>query len=279
VPDVRELLTKPEFPRSNGYDPDWVLDGWMGPNPLWLAEWLTQELPLESGDRVLDLGCGKALTSVFLAREFDVRVHAVDLWVSADDNWKRVVAAGAQDRVMAVHAEAHALPFGAGCFDAVVSVDAWQYFGTDVMYLQYLTRFVKPGGLIGIVVPGLAKPFPGGVAPEHLTRPQAHGKPFWEDECACFLPADWWRRHFEQTGFVDVLTADLQPDGWRHWRDMEVAAEQADASPFPSDAEALEADAGEYIGFVRVVARVRGEPAANYYDGALLDKVRGEAGD
>jgi hypothetical protein len=143
------------------------------------------------------------------------------------------------------------------------------------MYLHYLSRLVRPGGLVGIVVPGLVQPFPGGVVPEHLARPQSNGKAFWEDGCACFRTAAFWRELFEQSGRVDVLTADLQPDGWRRWRDMEVAAEQAGASPFPSDAEALEADGGEYIGFVRVVARVRGEPGVNLYDGALLDRVVG----
>ncbi len=28
---VRELLHRPEFPRSSQYDPDWILDGQMGP--------------------------------------------------------------------------------------------------------------------------------------------------------------------------------------------------------------------------------------------------------
>jgi ubiquinone/menaquinone biosynthesis C-methylase UbiE len=48
----------------------------MGPHPLWLAEWLTGAMRLEPGMRVLDLGCGTALTTVFLAREFGVHVTA-----------------------------------------------------------------------------------------------------------------------------------------------------------------------------------------------------------
>ena len=30
--------------------------------------------------------------------------------------------------------EAHALPFASAFFDAIVSVDAYQYFGTDILY-------------------------------------------------------------------------------------------------------------------------------------------------
>ena len=123
--------------------------------PCWLLEWLCERLPLTPGMRVLDLGCGKAMTSVFLAKEFDARVYAVDLWMDPDHNWRRVVEAGVGDRVCPMRAEAHALPFAAGFFDAIVSIDAFQYFGTDVLYLDYLARFLRPGGLLGVVVPGL----------------------------------------------------------------------------------------------------------------------------
>ena len=53
----------------------------MGPNVLWLTEALTQVLPLEPGMRVLDLGCGAAISSIFLARELGVQVWAADLWI------------------------------------------------------------------------------------------------------------------------------------------------------------------------------------------------------
>jgi cyclopropane fatty-acyl-phospholipid synthase-like methyltransferase len=53
----------------------------MGPNALWLMEHLAERLDLQPGQRVLDLGCGTAITSIFLAREYDVRVHAADLWI------------------------------------------------------------------------------------------------------------------------------------------------------------------------------------------------------
>ena len=33
--------------------------------------------------KILDLGCGKGLTSIFLAKEFGVQVYATDLWITA----------------------------------------------------------------------------------------------------------------------------------------------------------------------------------------------------
>lgn len=84
--DVIERLKLGHYARSLRYDPAWVLANQMGPNPLWLMEALTNVLALNQGARVLDLGAGTALTSIFLAKEFDVSVVAADLWIDPSDN-------------------------------------------------------------------------------------------------------------------------------------------------------------------------------------------------
>ena len=55
-----------------------------------------------------------------------------------------------QDKVFPIYAEAHALPYAEGFFDAALSMDAYHYFGTDDLYLGYYSQFVKEGGQIGI---------------------------------------------------------------------------------------------------------------------------------
>jgi ubiquinone/menaquinone biosynthesis C-methylase UbiE len=277
--NVAELLSRAEFPRSGRYDPDWIIDGQMGPNALWLAEWLSTAVELRPDMRVLDLGCGKAITSVFWAREFDLHVYAADLWTSVDDNWRRVKAAGEQHRVTPIHAEAHALPFGAGYFDAIVSVDAYQYFGTDVLYLHYLSRFLRPGGSLGLVVPGLMQPLPEAGVPAHLAEPQRNGKVFWEEECICFQTAQWWKSLAAQCSRVEVTHADTLENGWQHWRDFERAVELSGKGLFPSDAEALDQDAGRYLGFVRLVARRTDADGMNLYDPVLGARVEAQARD
>ena len=273
---MKQLLSRPEFPRCDGYDPEWVIRGSMGPHPLWLAEWLLQSLDTVPGMRVLDLGCGKAITSVFWARELDAQVYAADLWTSVDDNWQRIQDAGESERVAPVQVEAHALPFAAGFFDAILSVDAYHYFGTDLLYLHYLSRFLRPGGVLGVVMPGLMRPLVDGRPPAHLTQPQANGKVFWEDECVSLRTLAWWQEVFRQCPRVELFQADCLADGWRLWRDFDLFVERSGHAIFPSDAEALERDGGRYLGFLRLLAR-RGEDAGfNLYDPALLAKV--EAG-
>jgi cyclopropane fatty-acyl-phospholipid synthase-like methyltransferase len=103
------------FPRSSAYNPEWItasISG--GANSLWLAEWLASALDLRPGMRVLDLGCGRAASSIFLHREFGVQVWATDLWFNAAENFQRIRDAEVEDAVFPIHADARALPFRHG---------------------------------------------------------------------------------------------------------------------------------------------------------------------
>jgi ubiquinone/menaquinone biosynthesis C-methylase UbiE len=241
-------LVSSRFPRSSHYDPAWIMSSVSGgAHSLWLTEWLTGEMPLRSGMRVLDLGCGRGASSVFLHKEFGVQVWATDLWFSVDERLQRIRDAGAGDAVFPVHADARALPFAAGFFDAVISIDSFVYYGTDDLYLNYLTRFVKPGAPIGIAGAGLVQEFDGPV-PQHLSA-------WWEPSMACLHSASWWRHHWERSGVVEVSNTDTMPDGWQRWLDWQRAA-APDNHP---EIEAVTADAGRHLGYVRAIAHRRAD--------------------
>jgi cyclopropane fatty-acyl-phospholipid synthase-like methyltransferase len=195
--------------------------------------------------RVLDLGCGRALSSIFLRREFGVQVWATDLWFGATENLLRVRDAGVEDGVFPIHADARSLPFAAEFFDAVVSIDSFIYYGTDDLYLSTLARFVKPGGRVGIAGAGLTREIDGPL-PDHL-------RDWWTPDLWCLHSAAWWRRHWDRTGILAVEVADDLPDGWRLWRDWH----RAIAPDNTAEIQALEADGGQYLGYVRVVGQRR----------------------
>jgi cyclopropane fatty-acyl-phospholipid synthase-like methyltransferase len=205
-------LVSERFPRSSKYHPEWVVASASGgANSLWLVEWLTTAMNLRPGMKVLDLGCGRASTSIFLRREFGVQVWATDLWFSASENIQRIRDAGVEDGVFPIHADARSLPFAAEFFDAIVSIDSFFYYGTDDLYLNYLARFVKPGCPVGIAGAGLMQEVEGSV-PEHLRE-------WWTRDVWCLHSAAWWRRHWERTGIIDIEVADAMADGWRRWLD------------------------------------------------------------
>ena len=236
------------FPRSSKYHPEWVkASASGGANSLWLTEWLAPALDLQPGMRVLDLGCGRAASSIYLHREYGVQVWATDLWFSCSENRERIRDAGAEGAVFPVHADARTLPFATDFFDVIVSIDSFPYYGTDDLYLGYLARFVKPGGAVGIAGSGLMQELEGAV-PEHLRE-------WWEPGLWCLHSAPWWRRHWERTGIMALELADTMSDGWQVWLDWlrTICPENH------TELKAVEADRGRYLGYVRVVGRRRVE--------------------
>lgn len=239
-----ERLIAERFPRSAKYHPEWVLAGVSGAaNALWMTEWLASAMELRPGMRVLDLGCGRAVSSIFLRREFGASVWATDLWFDASENLRRIQDAGVEDGVFPIHADARSLPFAAEFFDAVVCIDCFPYFGTDDLYLDYLARFVKPGGQVGIAGAGLMREVEG-LPPEHLRE-------WWTQDLWCLHSVAWWRRHWERTGIMRVEVDDTMPEGWKLWLDWH----RVIAPDNHQEIKALEADRGNYLGYVRLVGR------------------------
>jgi hypothetical protein len=145
------------------------------------------------------------------------------------------------------------LPFAGDFFDAIVCLDAFPYFGTDGLYLNYLAHFVKVGGQIGIAGAGLVRELEGSV-PDHLRQ-------FWTQDFWAFHSVDWWRRHWQRTGIVDVEVADTMPDGWLLWLEWQRAVSPDNTT----EIKTLEADAGRYLCYVRMVGRRRGDAKLEEY--------------
>jgi cyclopropane fatty-acyl-phospholipid synthase-like methyltransferase len=249
-----QRLLSDRFPRSSQYDPEWVLaNASGGANALWLTEWLTTALDLQPGIRVLDLGCGRASSSIFLRREFGVQVWATDLWYSASENIQRIRDAGVDDGVFPLHSDARALPFAPNFFDAIIFIDSFYYFATDDLYLNYVAQFVKPGGVLAIVGVGLLQEFDGTV-PEHLRE-------FWTQDLWAIHSVAWWRRHWERTGIVQIDVADTMPDGARFWLEWQKAVAPDNAT----EIKTLETDGGRYLGYMRLVARRREDAKLEEY--------------
>jgi cyclopropane fatty-acyl-phospholipid synthase-like methyltransferase len=240
------------FARSAAYATEWAQENAFGSNVLWLTEWLCEKLALNPGMRVLDLGCGRAKSSIFIAREFGVQVWATDLWISSSENWHRIRDAGLQEQVFPIHADARSLPFAEEFFDAVIAIDSYQYYGTDDLFLNYLLQFVKPNARLGIASIGTTQEF-NGPPPVNLQR-------FWTADCWCLHSADWWRKLWSRTDFVDIECADTMPEGWKLFLDWE---QSLGAPEWYLDA--IRSDEGQNLGYVRMVASRRQDAKLQKY--------------
>jgi SAM-dependent methyltransferase len=247
MPNDFELLNRPDrYPRSSKYEPGWILSLDMGPHPLWQLEDLLTDLDLQPGSKVLDLGCGKGATSVFLANECDVDVVAFDLWIPEDELRRNIVDAGAGDRVTVVRGSALDLPFADDEFDAVISVDSYEYFGTDVHFLPALLRVIKPSGRLGVSTPALR------VDP-YLVEPPAYVTEVVGWEAACWHAPSWWATHWQLSGLVEDIQSRLQEGGREDWLLWSQALGDQDAAT----RRMLLADEDGQIGFALITATKR----------------------
>ena len=189
----------------------------MGPNSFRLLEELLRRNPFDTCfDRTLDLGCGMALTSVFLANETPAKsVYAFDLWVDATENLKRIRDLSLEDRIVPIHGDALDMPFAQNWFDAIVSVDSYHYFGCkEGVFAGRILPFVHRGGSILIAVPGLREEPRGEM--RALFETWAEG-----DDALCFRTVSWWKEMLEkecgnQCDF-SVLEAECCDEAWEDW--------------------------------------------------------------
>jgi SAM-dependent methyltransferase len=237
-----------DFPRASTYNADWLLSLDMGPNPLWLLEDLLRDVLVRPGAKVLDLGSGRGATSVFLALELEAEVWAVDLWTPQEVAQAVFAEAGVQDSVHAVNADTRSLPFDENKFDAIISVDAWEYFGTYDRFLPGLLRVLKPGGQVGVATPSMKQDVRNlGETPSHINS--AVG---WE-ALAWHSPARW-AQQWKLTGLVENVTARLQHGGCEDWLRWSKALQVGGRGGDEAVIRMLEEDAGRLLSFVLISA-------------------------
>lgn len=172
----------------------------MGPNSLRLLDEMLDMCPLEytADNNVLDLGCGSGLTSLYLTVETGAKVYAADLWVPEADNRRRIEEWGGQEKIIPVQADANDLHFDREMFDAVVSVDSYQYFGgSEGFFEQKILPFIKPGGAALICVPGIKEKYVG--------RGEALLKPWLGDEAGLFRSAEEWKKLIGKSRDVEEI--------------------------------------------------------------------------
>ena len=231
-----------KYIRSQKYDV-WM-DKIMGPNPMKLTEELMEGNAIPAGARVCDLGSGQGLTSMFLAREYGWTVYAADLWSDPEENRRFFESAGVQN-VIPVKADATALPFAPEFFDAVVSVDSYNYFGRDEAYLdEKLLPFVKAGGLIYLAIPGMKRDC-------HRNLPEVLLRSWTPEQLEYMHDAAWWRALVEKcrgAEVLDVSEMESNEEVWADWlkQENEYAV---------NDRKTMLAGGGEYLNFIRILLK------------------------
>jgi SAM-dependent methyltransferase len=199
------------YPELAGYTREEIYEDNMGGGALYLAANMVRTMDLKGGDIVLDLGCGKGTTAIFLARHFGVRVVAVDLWVSATFLNAKFSGRGYRDRILPLNLDvARPLPFAEEYFDAIFCMNSLSFYGGSVAFLRHLLKHLKVGGELCIGMETLSEEFaaeayadPPPVYNYNLPPPDEDVN-VWESDFSKMHSPPWWERLFKSSGLVQV---------------------------------------------------------------------------
>lgn len=218
----------------------------MGPNPIKLLIELLSNNCIAKNGYVCDLGCGKGVSSVYLANEFGFKVYATDICINPRKNKVFFENMGfSQNEIVPVLADANKLPFKKNFFDGIISIDSYNYFGCNFKYLDNnLLSFLKKGGYVYISVPVTNKNFPGQYSPEVLSvwsqnqLNTIHDIKYWKNLISCCRKAE----------IVDIYEMKSSEEAWSDWlKQNNKYAKQ--------DCIAIEAGARNYLTFIAIVLR------------------------
>lgn len=208
-----------------------------GPNALYLTEELSDSMHLASDMLVLDLGCGRALSSVFLAREFGVSVYAADIDVMAAETYDMLKAIKMDSKVFPIQADAAALPIMPDTIDALVCVNAYHNFAEPGFFAEHLRPILKSGAEVGLVLPATDSAY---VEPDDVQL----------GEQPAFWSAANWHRFFESD--LDITVCEQLESTALAWRDWIAASSPADVS-----ADELHAKIDPRVALVKLVGTVK----------------------
>ncbi|MBP8640277.1 MAG: methyltransferase domain-containing protein [Oscillospiraceae bacterium] len=216
----------------------------MGPNSMTLLEEAMRNLNFCSEGRILDLGCGTGLTSMYLAEHTNASIYAMDLWIPADENFKRFSECGFENRIIPIHADTNDTTFADEYFDAVFSIDCYHYFGRDEAYLdKHLAPLVKKGGKIAICIPGFKKEYE--VLPEEILYSWS------AEDMETIHSIDWWKLIIQKsklTEMTSISEMDCFEESWNDWLACD--------NPYAvSDRASMEAGAGKYMNLIKIVCK------------------------
>lgn len=240
------------FPLSAAYDKSWIMKNSLGENVLYNLESLCEVMEFKEGMRVLDLGCGKVASAIFLAKEFGVEVWAIDQYIAPSENYRRIKEMNCEHNVYPLKLNAKELPFPAHFFDAIVSVDSYMYFGTDEKFTPYISQFLKPGGFIGIVDICFSKEI------NFLAEVPEYMREHYQDKWYFVHSLEWWEKLWIKTGHLKITNSEIVPQN--EFIKKEYIEDFKNNKRSDAIAEALEQDKEGLINIFRMTAQRSEKP-------------------
>jgi SAM-dependent methyltransferase len=205
VPDITN------YPELAGLSCNEIYHDFFGGGGLYLVVRMLRLLNLHPGQVVLDLGCGKGESSLYMAKHCEVRVKALDLCTPAEFLARKFAERGVGELISALQLDATGpLPYAQKEFDAIFCMNSFNFYGAEPGFLPHLLRHLKPGGQLCIGSEVLSAEFtpkqladPPFVYAFPLPPPNEQVDVFRDDFLKQHTPL-WWRNFFQDSGLLEV---------------------------------------------------------------------------
>ncbi len=206
------------YPELDGCSQSDIYRDFFGGGGLYLTVRMLRALNLQPGQKVLDLGCGKGETTVYMTQHYEVQVKALDLWTSAEFLTQKFTACGVSTRASAIQMDVTGpLPYAENEFDAIFCMNSFNFYGANPGFLAHLLKHLRSGGRLCIGGEVLSEEF----TPEQLANPPyvySFTLPAPNEQVNVFTgdfitqhTSGWWRDFFQASGLVEVETcSDLE---------------------------------------------------------------------
>ena len=179
-----------------------------------------------------------------MAKEYGFKVYATDLWSNPDENRKYFYSLGLDENsIVSIKADSTDLHFDKNFFDAVVSVDSYNYFGRDENYLDNkLLPFVKNEGYIYIAIPGVKNDCHDNLPKELLLS--------WTPEQLDYMhDIKYWENIFNKSNDSEIIKIEEMESNEKVWNDWLMQENEYAIN----DRKSLNAGAGKYLNFIKIV--------------------------
>jgi SAM-dependent methyltransferase len=215
----QELLNKANYSELKNYSNRQIYENFIGCGGLYLATKMIRLMSLKKDAIVLDLGCGMGASSIYLAKNFNIKVISVDLWNSPNFLLEKSYKLGYSQKIFPLQFDiTKNIPFASNYFDAIFCMNSLFMFGEEKDFLKRLFRTLKANGIIYIGSEGFNK------HPDYDNIPDVYNFEWsWDVWNMCYSKyrsVDWWRSRILSTGVLDISYCEELSDGRNLFEDF-----------------------------------------------------------
>ena len=160
---------------------------------------LGDRLPIQSGQHILDIGCGLGGPARYLAQRFQCSVSGIDITQPFVETANKLTSLlGMEDRITIEQGDACQLPYADGVFDGAYTQHVTMNVADRARFFAEAYRVLKPGAFFALTEHGL-----GPAGNPHYPLPWS------EDGRGAYLspPSETCAR-LEAAGFTDIVVED-----------------------------------------------------------------------